>query len=144
MADEDTQCARARGRGAYRVESHVPELGQESVGTPEPRSLDVGRRAEDHRGDGEDDVDSEADAGTGFSRHGLSDDATKNLAAKVGKLVEQEGDLADLAVHVAPAVKGRGSDALGPDNEHEGDVVGPPVNTVEEPVAELCAVGQGQ
>jgi hypothetical protein len=71
----------------------------------------------------------------------MGNDDTENLSAKVGEVVGDEGRKTDLLDNIAPSVDGRSADALGPDNEHERHIVGPAVDTREQVVSELGAVG---
>merc|ERR1712054_372163 len=65
------------------------------------------------------------------------------MGEDVGGRVEVEGELADLVADVGLAVEDGHGDNLGPDDEEECDVVDPGVDGVEEVVAKLGAVDEG-
>ena len=67
---------------------------------------------------------------------------TEDLASEETDVVHNKGGQAGLVDNIAPTIHGGRAGDFAPDNENECYVVYPTVYTVEQIVAEFCAVGQ--
>jgi hypothetical protein len=126
----------------YRVEGQIKEFRHECIRAEDPRRAYVGGFGDNKGGRGEDNVDHKASDSAGRRAHSLSDSYSENLASKECDLVQDERDSADLAFDVFPAIYCSRSHAFAPNDKHESYVVRPHVDTIEEPVSKLGAVGQ--
>jgi hypothetical protein len=65
---------------------------------------------------------------------------TEDLASKETYIIHDKSRQSGLFDNVSPAVHSCGTGDFGPDNEDQGDIVDPSVDSVEEVVAEFSAV----
>lgn len=132
-------------RGAeysYRVEGEPPELAEDGVAAPEPRSDGGGSPGEENADDGTDDEDAKTSTSTGCGTDGLADNDAHKHCRDIDDRVQDPRNLANLADNINVAVGSRYHDDLAPDDQQEGDVVDPGVDGVEVPEAKLGAVDE--
>ena len=67
---------------------------------------------------------------------------TQYLSSKEAHVVYHKGGQASLFDNVFPSVYGGGAGDFAPDDEDEGDIVDPSVNTIEQIVTKLSAIWQ--
>ena len=72
----------------------------------------------------------------------MCDGDANDLTAEVSKVVDDKSRESSLALDVGPAVNDRGADKLRPDDEDQGNVVYPSVDSIQEIEAEFRAIGQ--